>query len=419
MEMAAALPSSWEELPPDLLGLVLRRLPSLADRAHLRAVCRPWRAGAHPQRHKPLPPPLPWLALRDGTLVDLRGAPVRCASILREGVFRYLAVDNLAFLVDNDGGCSLMNPLSGLTLPLSKLAPAVSRALENSAYDQSYARKTHAKVILSSPIDSTPDPLVAIVIRDVVIRDGLSLAISPSKDHDAISISMPPEWPGGLPTSISDIAFLHGELYALTVYEGLYIKLDVIGLCEPNFFHQCIVDDPKQQKIYTTYQQWQQQIYFEGPGRYSEYMVMRYIAESNGRLLMVRRWMSFPSGARLGDYDTTFRFDVFEADLTTVPGRWTKVENLGGQTLFLGSQCTKSVPASQCAGGVQEDCIYFMHRVFDNPCKEYIGPCVNPLGDSGVYNMRDGKITPFLPEPVMAELQRKRQFLTWFFPADA
>ncbi|CAO2206547.1 unnamed protein product, partial [Urochloa humidicola] len=57
-----------------------------------------------------------------------------CAPILREGVFRYLAVDNLAFLTDNYGGCSLMNPLSGLTLPLPKLAPAVRQTLENSPY---------------------------------------------------------------------------------------------------------------------------------------------------------------------------------------------------------------------------------------------------------------------------------------------
>ncbi|CAL4998288.1 unnamed protein product [Urochloa decumbens] len=249
MEMAAALPSSWEELPPDILGLVLRHLPSLADRVHLRAVCRPWRTGGHPQRHKPLPPPLPWLALLDGTLVDLCGAPVRCAPILRDGVFRYLAVDNLAFLVDNDGGCSLMNPLSGLTLPLPKLAPAVSRALEDSAYHKSHPRKTHAKVILSSPLYLSPDPLVAILVRD-----GYSLAISPSKDHDAISISLPPERPEGLPTRISDIAFFHGELYALTVYEGLHIiKLDVDGLCEPNFIHQCIADDPKQQNPMTSY----------------------------------------------------------------------------------------------------------------------------------------------------------------------
>ncbi|KAL6646453.1 hypothetical protein ACP70R_018061 [Stipagrostis hirtigluma subsp. patula] len=83
------------------------------------------------------------------------------------------------------------------------------------------------------------------------------------------------------------------------------------------------------------------------------------------------------------------------------------------------NECSKSVLASQCAGGIQEDCIYFMHRVFDNPGREHFGPCVNPLGDSGVYNMRNGKITPLLPETMMAELQRKRQFLTWFFPADA
>jgi hypothetical protein len=129
--------------------------------------------------------------------------------------------------------------------------------------------------------------------------------------------------------------------------------------------------------------------------------------------------MSVPRKARLGDHDKTFRFDVFEADLTTVPGQWTKGDSLGDQALFIGSECSKSVLASQCAGGVHEDGIYFMHRVFDNPSAEFFGPCVNPLGDSGVYNMRDRKITLLLPDAVMGELQRKRQFLTWFFPADA
>lgn len=69
-------------------------------------------------------------------------------------------------------------------------------------------------------------------------------------------------------------------------------------------------------------------------------------------------------------------------------------------------------------GGIQ-DCIYFMHRLFDHPAKEFFSPCVDPLGDSGVYNMRDRRITLLLPEAVMAKLRRKRQFLTWFFPADA
>lgn len=121
----------------------------------------------------------------------------------------------------------------------------------------------------------------------------------------------------------------------------------------------------------------------------------------------------------LGDHDQTFQFEVFEADLSRVPGRWMKVDSLGGHAIFLGSECTKSVLASQCAGGVQEDCVYFMHRIFDNPAKEFLGPCVDPLADSGVYNVRDGRITPLLPEGVMVELRRKQQYLTWFFPVDA
>ncbi|KAL6662110.1 hypothetical protein ACP70R_001494 [Stipagrostis hirtigluma subsp. patula] len=182
------------------------------------------------QRHPRLPPPLPWLALRDGSLVDLNGAPVRCAPIIREGVFNYLAVDDMAFLVHDDGGCSLMNPLFGSTLPLPELATAVRRAIDKSTvYNESYIRKAHVKVIMSSQLDSTPDPLVA-----VLILEGYSIAIAACKKHDAVNISMFPDpkrrtgtkrrWD---PEMIDDIAFLHGKLYVLTPYEGLHvIELD-------------------------------------------------------------------------------------------------------------------------------------------------------------------------------------------------
>nr|CAB3480788.1 unnamed protein product [Digitaria exilis] len=356
MEMAAALPSSWEELPPELLGLVLHRLPSLGDRVRLRAVCRPWRAGALVQRQqeKPLPPPLP-----------------------------YRAVDDLAFLVHDDGGCSLVNPLSGFTLDLPELAPAVHRAIDGmrTYYNHSHIRKAHVKAILSSPVESTPDPLVA-----VLILEGFSVVISACKQHKAINVRMSPGRNPGLPAKIHDIAFFQEKLYALTGREGLYARA-------PNIYR--------------------------GTGDDPEYLVLRYLAESNGRLLMMRRWMCHPRDSMLGDHDQTFQFEVFEADLSRVPGRWMKVDSLGGHAIFLGSECTKSVLASQCAGGVQEDCVYFMHRIFDNPAKEFLGPCVDPLADSGVYNVRDGRITPLLPEGVMVELRRKRQYLTWFFPVDA
>lgn len=50
--MEATHSSSWADLQPELLGLVLGRLPSLADRVRLRAVCHPWRSNA---RLQPVP----------------------------------------------------------------------------------------------------------------------------------------------------------------------------------------------------------------------------------------------------------------------------------------------------------------------------------------------------------------------------
>jgi hypothetical protein len=141
-------------VPMDILSQVLRRLLSLADRVRLRTICRPWLTSAGRQWHLLLPPPLPWLALRDGTLVDIADAPVRCAPILREGAdLGYRAVDNLAFLVHRNGGCSLMNPLTGLRLPLPKMGLAVLQAIDVSKfYSRSYIGKAYVKVVLSSPL---------------------------------------------------------------------------------------------------------------------------------------------------------------------------------------------------------------------------------------------------------------------------
>lgn len=413
---AEAATSSWSELPADLIGQVLLRLPSLADRVRLRAACRPWRTDA--KRQAALPPPLPWFALRDGGLVDHHGAPVRrCAPILREGVTDYLAVDNLAFLAHNRAACcSMVNPLSASEeTPLPQLANAVLRAMNDSKfYTVGNTKMPYVKVILSSPpLDSSPDPLVA-----ALIFEGYYVAISACKRQDVAGFGSVSDWtrkeihriPGeDYRMRLADIAFLNGRLYALTVKEGLYVFEPNSGdlddpMNAPSGFRHCIIDNPEQQEVYTKTD--------------LRYVVARYLAECDGRLFMVRRWMRIPLNVRLGDMDETFSFEVFEADLTTTPCQWRKVDRLGGHAIFLGSECTKVVRASKCVGGVQEDCIYFMHRTFDNPSREYFGPCVDPLGDSGVYNMTNRRITLFLPEAVMEKLCLKRQFLTWFFPAD-
>jgi len=68
----------WSNIPVDLAGLVLKRLPTHVDRIRFAAVCPQWRSAARQVR---LPPPLPLLALRDGDIFYSmpRGEPLNFA----------------------------------------------------------------------------------------------------------------------------------------------------------------------------------------------------------------------------------------------------------------------------------------------------------------------------------------------------
>ncbi|GJN02999.1 hypothetical protein PR202_ga20396 [Eleusine coracana subsp. coracana] len=111
MTEARAPLSSWSDIPLELAGLVLCRLPAHVDRVRFAAVCPQWRAAA---REVPLPPPLPLLALPDGTIYSLPcSEPLRfpaCAG------YADACGNCLAFL--EEGGCFLRNPLSNATVAL-------------------------------------------------------------------------------------------------------------------------------------------------------------------------------------------------------------------------------------------------------------------------------------------------------------
>ncbi|KAJ1258023.1 hypothetical protein BS78_10G041900 [Paspalum vaginatum] len=126
--------------------------------------------------------------------------------------------------------------------------------------------------------------------------------------------------------------------------------------------------------------------------------------------------LSYPrltTGDDFLEHDRTDAFKVFEADLSTKPGRWRCAYNLGGQALFVGWHCSKSFPADECSG-IQEDCIYFM---CDYGMPEW---GANPLRDSGVYNMRNGNIKPLLSETAaMVQHRGGQSHPTLVFPTDS
>ncbi|TVU12612.1 hypothetical protein EJB05_46263, partial [Eragrostis curvula] len=115
--MAAAWPLSWPDLTPELLGLVLQRLPSLADRVRLRAVCHSWHLNSQLQ---PLPPPLPWLSLLDGTFLSIPDGEIIQMPV-PDGSCCCGSIDNWLFLMQIDGRYSLMNPFSKAMLDLPNL----------------------------------------------------------------------------------------------------------------------------------------------------------------------------------------------------------------------------------------------------------------------------------------------------------
>uniref|UniRef100_A0A0E0MP83 KIB1-4 beta-propeller domain-containing protein n=1 Tax=Oryza punctata TaxID=4537 RepID=A0A0E0MP83_ORYPU len=393
------------------------------------SACRPTStASASAPSAAPGAPALPPLASRcrcrgspsaTGSLIDFDGNPVRCPRpILCDGVVSFHPVgggDKLVFLEHDDGGCSLMNPLSATSgssgdrdnplLPLPKLAAAVRRAVDScetrtlAAYTP---KPSYSTVIMSSsPVvdsSSSPDTLVA-----ALILNRCAVAISTCKRHDddddtasflIRSISL-------LATTICGIAFLHGKLYAVTSKEGLHV-LDLNG--GGAVFRSCIADYPEKDSIYKDVER-------------RGHLVVRYLVESGGRLLMVRWWKSLPPPVWNADRPPS-RFEVLEAvDLAVagVGGWWKAVDGLRGRALFLGKADSRSVLAAAVGGGAgaREDCIYFIGRTFWYPSKE------EDFGQSGVYDMISGEISPLqLPDRGTVELRLHCEYPRWFFPAD-
>ncbi|KAK1612742.1 hypothetical protein QYE76_036415 [Lolium multiflorum] len=102
----------WQDLPPELLGLVLQCVPSHAGRVRFRAVCRPWRDSAR-MMQPALPQPLPWVLQRDGTFLSLPDGEVhRRVLIPGDTVTRGASVGSKLFLVHIDQGYSVIDPLS-------------------------------------------------------------------------------------------------------------------------------------------------------------------------------------------------------------------------------------------------------------------------------------------------------------------
>ncbi|RLN30884.1 hypothetical protein C2845_PM05G28150 [Panicum miliaceum] len=186
--------------------------------------------------------------------------------------------------------------------------------------------------------------------------------------------------------TLSDAAFFDGKLYAISHSNKLFV-LDI---------------DSSDQGTTTS-----------RPFRKGyDYTYWRYLVESGGRLLQIRRLAKIPSFVRGCDRVRRYRtisFDIFEADLTNSSRQWTPVNTLGGQALFVGTY-SKSLPASEC--GAREDCVYFMCD-YDSGYYDK-----DPFHDCGLFHIGNGMITPLLPNIAVVPTPGKtvcKGRPAWFF----
>ncbi|XP_066338431.1 F-box protein SKIP23-like [Miscanthus floridulus] len=203
----ASAQDPWSNIPLDLAGLVLKRLPAHVDRVRFAAVCPQWRSAA---RQLKLPPPRPLLALKAGDIFYSmpRGEPLNFAGYknghldgCRKGFYTacgnwlvYRRIDDLL----------LLDPFSGATMTLPP---------PDSFHDTDMSEKLFMDVRYSQ------------VIKLMVCSPNLIDILFQGKESNRIAVCRPgcSMWSVARDLSlwITDMAFYQGKLYVVDYHEDL------------------------------------------------------------------------------------------------------------------------------------------------------------------------------------------------------
>uniref|UniRef100_N1R4S0 KIB1-4 beta-propeller domain-containing protein n=1 Tax=Aegilops tauschii TaxID=37682 RepID=N1R4S0_AEGTA len=301
----AALPHHGRTSRRRLRGSSSFRLSSYADRLSFRAVCHQWRIAAQQQRPV-LPPALPWLHQRMDTYQSLPDGKVHrfavprapCNSSGRDAFDGMLCNFGSWVLYEHHHDedhtyrrrCLLRNPFSGATIHIPWRS-----------------------------IDGRERPLMEFIFKLIVCSSELvaALVFAPSgvaffRPGAGFSWSFSPA--DDSYTTYKDIAFFHGNLYALNGRGGLFLHHHDSG----GQVEHVIKTPPPATK------------FSELPDDCRSFIQHLVVSSSSGKLLMVRWGIDPPNyGVKKTAIDHGIRLDVFEADFEKK--QWSEVKDLGDQ----------------------------------------------------------------------------------------
>ncbi|KAL6647259.1 hypothetical protein ACP70R_014696 [Stipagrostis hirtigluma subsp. patula] len=415
----------WSDLLPELLGRIAAFCRRPTDRASFRAACSPWRSAA--RRHCPPMPLLPWVVLPDGSFLTLsdgdRDLP---SAVLPYGFFvkpfgggphRLPLPENTACVGStgswlalchtlNSHTLLLHNPFSSMTVPLpdveaigARAPPRVFEALKvlmRSTADDIVAvltRSCSCPFILSSPAKGswTPEPYAPpfMYIIDVAFLGDKLYGITKAEDLFSFDLTSPHD--GQIPKATDAKRVIRHPLdysgYDVAGWSDIEDEDNQIeedGLSDSDSYSSdnCYELDSDNEELLINQVPASVDCWFDEDGPSPvDITTIRYLVESCGKMVMVRRQLRIPDD--LPRY--TRKVEVFEADMDA--GVWVPVSDGlgdGGQAIFIGKRFSKCV--STCLygeGALHDDAIYFM--------------------DTGeVFYLRSGTIGPAL----------------WLFPPD-
>ncbi|XP_048549492.1 uncharacterized protein LOC125529128 isoform X1 [Triticum urartu] len=393
--------SSWSDLPLDIVGLVLSLLPEYADRAVFAAVCPHWRAAA---RQQLVPPPLPLLALPDGTFYSILYP--RLYSFPGCGFAGYESVCGSWLVFPRDDGCFLVNPFSRATVTLPALScvrlrppNAVAKwSLEDGSkvadpYITWMHINTSEKLHISKLIPCSPNLVAALV---GIGHTSQILLCQPGAS--SWSVRAYDQCKG-----FEDMAFYQGKLYAIANDENLLVV---------NISQDHSTGDPQVSRIGQIIkgEPWYPVVLEDNTMPCKKL----YLVESHGALLMVRRaiWCRVPGPGVPGEVIAgVSRFEVFKADFEH--SWWVKVSTMGDdQVLFLGRRCSRAMSVSQY--GLSGDYIFFL----DDDEENRTDYCYDKENTSfSAYDMRSSSVLPACPS-IFWKCCDEMRLAAWLFPED-
>ncbi|KAL6653987.1 hypothetical protein ACP70R_007452 [Stipagrostis hirtigluma subsp. patula] len=392
--------SSWTVLPADILGLVLRFLSCLADRASVRSVCRHWRAAARGHvlplpkfRFSCLSPEGALRAPRPFQMPDEVGtaADFRCVDSCDGWLVAVTPnKDYRVFDRDVDGEGFLVNAFSHEVVPLPRMC--------NSQYNSAYSFKTLPVINSSGVINFNINDMYTMSLRKMVLsaspNSGSKYIVAASSDM-MVSAELALWQPGmeswhfcnGTDTDgPKDITFYQGKLYVLRRFIprllAFVLEEDDRGIIVSRVEH-CVTEPLPPHPV-------------EQDGSLSSNMVV-----CRGKLLLIIRYYDSCYRSRR----SVIKVKVFALDFSTNPCGLTEIHSFDGDCIFVGSGSCKSVPTG-LHDGVEGDLIYFV--------PDFWSPY-----DRFVYSMRDGRMKPFAVRLLPSKVpDNYLDFPVWLCPSE-